>query len=76
MGIPSAVGRGLQLTVDTKGRVRTSKEKRRIIHWCSVTADRLEPRVLKRRPKPYQVLNRHRSAMKEIPHRDKYRKPL
>jgi|SRR5438105_1371216 len=37
--------------------------------------DRLEPRALKRRPKPYQLLNRPRHVMKEIPHRSSYRKP-
>jgi hypothetical protein len=36
--------------------------------------DRLEPRAVKRRPKPYQLLNRPRHLMKEIPHRSKYRK--
>ena len=35
---------------------------------------RREPRALKRRPKPYQLLNRPRHLIKEIPHRDKYRK--
>jgi len=38
--------------------------------------DRIEPRAVKRRPKPYQLLNRPRHAMKEIPHRSKYRKHL
>lgn len=33
-----------------------------------------EPRVLKRRPKPFQWLTRPRKKMKEIPHRSKYRK--
>lgn len=37
--------------------------------------DRLEPRAVKRRPKPYQLLNRPRHRMKEIPHRSRYRKP-
>lgn len=36
--------------------------------------DRIEPRVLKRRPKPYQRLNRPRHLMKEIPHRNDYRR--
>ena len=36
--------------------------------------DRIEPRAVKRRPKPYQLLNRPRHLMKEIPHRSKYRK--
>ncbi len=36
--------------------------------------DRLEPRAVKRRPKPYDRLNRPRHLMKEIPHRNKYRK--
>lgn len=37
--------------------------------------DRREPRALKRRPKPYQLLNRPRHVMKEIQHRSGYRKP-
>jgi len=36
--------------------------------------DRLEPRAVKRRPKPYQLLNRPRHVMKEIAHRSQYRK--
>jgi hypothetical protein len=36
--------------------------------------DRIEPRAVKRQPKAYQLLNRPRHAMKEIPHRSKYRK--
>jgi len=35
---------------------------------------RREPRALKRRPKPYQLLNRPRHLMKELPHRSKYHK--
>jgi len=35
---------------------------------------RREPRAVKRRPKTYQRLNRPRKAMKEIPHRNNYRK--
>ena len=35
--------------------------------------NRREPRCLKRRPKPYQLLTEHRSTMKEIKHRSKYR---
>jgi hypothetical protein len=35
---------------------------------------RLEPRAVKRRPKPYERLNRPRLLMKEIPHRNHYRK--
>lgn len=34
---------------------------------------RREPRCLKRRPKPYQLLTRVRHEMKEIPHRGRYR---
>lgn len=36
--------------------------------------ERIEPRALKRRPKNYQLLNRPRAVMKEIPHRGRYRK--
>jgi hypothetical protein len=35
---------------------------------------RREPRAIKRRPKPYQKLNRPRHVMKEMQHRSKYRK--
>ena len=35
---------------------------------------RREPRAVKRRPKPYQLLTRPRHLMKEEPHRGKYRK--
>jgi hypothetical protein len=33
---------------------------------------RLEPRALKRRPKPFPLLNRPRRAFRETPHRNKY----
>jgi hypothetical protein len=36
--------------------------------------DRLEPRAVKRRPKPFHRLNRPRHLMKETPHRNNYRK--
>jgi type II secretory pathway component PulK len=35
---------------------------------------RREPRAVKRRLKPYQLLNRPRHLMKELQHRSKYRK--
>lgn len=35
---------------------------------------RREPRVVKRRPKPFPLLTKHRSQYKEIPHRTHYRK--
>jgi hypothetical protein len=38
--------------------------------------NRREPRVLKRRPKPFQLMNKPRSEMVEIPHRSRYKKPL
>lgn len=37
---------------------------------------RREPRAVKRRPKPFQLLNRPRHQMKEISHRSRYRKPV
>jgi hypothetical protein len=37
---------------------------------------RREPRAVKRRPKPYQLLNRPRHQMTEIPHRSRYKKPV
>ncbi len=44
---------------------------------CDEVPERLgrrEPRALKRRPKPFQLLNRPRHVMKELPHRSRYRK--
>jgi hypothetical protein len=38
--------------------------------------NRLEPRARKRRPKNYQLLNKHRRLFREIPHRNKYQKVL
>jgi hypothetical protein len=35
---------------------------------------RRDPRAVKRRPKPYQLLNRPRHLMVELEHRSKYRK--
>lgn len=37
---------------------------------------RREPRAVKRRPKPHQLLNLPRHQMKEIPHRSRYKKPV
>jgi hypothetical protein len=37
--------------------------------------NRNEPRALKRRPKPYQLLTRHRRRMRVIPHRNSDRAP-
>lgn len=34
---------------------------------------RREPRAVKRRPKPYPRLMRHRSKFREIPHQNRYR---
>jgi hypothetical protein len=35
---------------------------------------RVEPRAIKRRPKPYQYLTKPRHIFKEIPHRNRFRK--
>ena len=37
---------------------------------------RHEPRAVKRRPKPYPLLNRPRRQFKEIPHRSRYKKRI
>ncbi|MFM8877985.1 MAG: IS4 family transposase [Verrucomicrobiota bacterium] len=39
-----------------------------------IRPDRREPRALKRRPKPYQLLNCHRRLFQEIRHQNRYRK--
>lgn len=36
--------------------------------------NRLEPRALKRRPKPYPLLNKPRRQFREIAHRNRYKK--
>src|SRR5438445_4199695 len=47
-----------------------------VIAWDEVPErpGRREPRAVKRRPKPHQLLNRPRHRMKELEHRSKYRK--
>jgi hypothetical protein len=58
------------------------KQKQLIVQLIEIIAadqvpnrpGRREPRALKRRPKPYDRLNRPRHLMKEIPHRNNYRK--
>ena len=77
-------------TVDTlrhwSGLIHRAKGKKRkalITQLLSILAadqlphrpNRREPRCIKRRPKPYQYLTRPRHQMREIPHRNKYRKP-
>ncbi len=37
---------------------------------------RRQPRAVKRRPKPFPLLNRHRRTFKEVFHRSRYRKNL
>ena len=65
------------------GQARSRKQQKQLIaHLLEIIArdqvpdrpDRREPRAVKRRPKPYQRLNRPRHWMKELPHPSKYRK--
>jgi len=64
-------------------QARSRKQQKQLMaHLLEIIADdqvpdrpgRREPRAVKRRPKPYQLLNRPRHLMKELPHRSKYRK--
>lgn len=64
-------------------QARSRRKQKQLIHQLLeiIARDKLpdrpgrrEPRALKRRPKPYQLLNRPRHLMKDIPHKDKYRK--
>ncbi len=58
------------------------KQKQRIAQLLEIIAQdqvpdrpgRREPRAVKRRPKPYRLLNRERRLMKELQHRNKYHK--
>ena len=60
----------------------TKKNKRKLVSalYLAIADKRVplrpgrsEPRCVKRRPKPFQLLTTIRSQMKEIPHRSKYR---
>jgi hypothetical protein len=64
-------------------RARSKKKQRQLVGKMleAIARDqvperpgRREPRAVKRRPKPYQLLNRPRHVMKELQHRSKYRK--
>jgi hypothetical protein len=62
-------------------QARSSKKQKQLLEKLIevIARDRLpersgrhEPRAVKRRPKPYQLLNRPRHRFKEIPHRNRY----
>ena len=61
-------------------QARSGRQRRRLLEemFVVMAADlvpdrpgRREPRALKRRPKPYQILMAHRRRWLEIPHKDK-----
>lgn len=63
------------------GRARNRKVRRQLWEDLLVNLardlvphrpNRLEPRALKRRPKPYPLLNQPRRRFREIPHRNRY----
>jgi len=67
-----------------RGRHRQHRQRRMIFaELLDTVADKLldirpfrrEPRAVKLRPKPYQLLGDHRSRFREIPHRENYHKP-
>ena len=41
-------------------------------HRVGNRPNRVEPRAIKRRPKPYPLLNRPRRQFRDIPHRSRY----
>jgi hypothetical protein len=62
-------------------QARSKKKQRQLV--CQLLAvlakdevparpGRREPRAVKRRPKPFPLLNRHRRCFEEIPHRNRY----
>jgi hypothetical protein len=62
-------------------QARSRKEQSRLIadlleaialDWVPQRPGRCEPRTVKRRPKPYPLLNKPRRQFKEIPHRNRY----
>ena len=64
-------------------QARSKKKQRQLVaHLLEVLAldrvperpGRVEPRALKRRPKPFALLTKHRRRFKDIPHRNLYRK--
>lgn len=66
----------LQLTSKRK-RLELFEQMIRILAEDTVPnrPGRREPRAVKRRPKPYPLLNRHRRIFKEIRHQSRYRAP-
>jgi hypothetical protein len=63
------------------GQARSCKQQKQLIEKLLevIGRDRLpdragrhEPRAVKRRPKPFPLLNRPRHSFKEIPHRNRY----
>jgi hypothetical protein len=65
------------------GQARSRKKQQQLVaHLLEIIArdqvpdrpGRREPRAVKRRPKPYQLLNHPRHLMKDLPHRGKHRK--
>ncbi len=68
-------------------QARSYRQRRQLVEemFASLAADlvpdrpdRREPRAVKRRPKPYPLLTKHRHRWREIPHQDRYylKKPL
>ena len=66
---------------DAMGRARNRKMRRQLwddLLWnlardlVPLRPNRLEPRAVKRRPKPYPLLNKPRRCFKEISHRSRY----
>ena len=64
-------------------QARTKKKQKELIEQLleTIASDRVperpgrsEPRAVKRRPKPYPLLNKPRRQFKETPHRNRYRK--
>ena len=62
-----------RLTPQDKRKLTTELYRGIAMKIVPLRPNRREPRCLKRRLKPYQLLTEHRSTMKEIEHRSKYR---
>ncbi len=76
-------GDALRQSTAAIGRARSKRKRQELWDelFANLTRDllplrpgRKEPRAVKRRPKPYPLLNKPRHQYKEIPHRSRYRK--
>ena len=75
LAVARRFGEAMLVARTKKERCRLEEEMYRLLAGDEVPCrpGRREPRAVKRRPKPYPLLNRPRHSYREIPHRNRYR---